>query len=97
MSIKPRFRTPFDSQYVKGCQTLLISARQHVYHIFTSIWGKLSWKLTLLVRSKILGLFHNVLTAHGKISLGNRENVPQPIQIQLFKKEKKIIQLLLHF
>ena len=35
MSPKPRFRTSFDNQQSKGTQTLLKSARQHFYHIFS--------------------------------------------------------------
>ena len=30
----PSFRTLFDSQHLKGCQTLPKSAQQHFYHIF---------------------------------------------------------------
>ena len=32
-SKKPCFRTPFDSQHIKGSQTLPKSAGQHFYHI----------------------------------------------------------------
>ena len=83
MSKKPRSRTPLASQHVKGCQTLLKFSRQHCYHIFSSLSGKLSRKISLLVICKILGLFVNTLTADGKYSLCNRENLPQTIQIEL--------------
>ena len=47
MSKKPSFRAPFDSRIVKGSQTLLESARQHFDHIYSSLWGRLSWKMSL--------------------------------------------------
>ena len=59
MSKKACFGTPFDSQHVKGIQTLVKSAWQHLYHIFFTFWGKWSWKLSLLVICEILGLFIN--------------------------------------
>ena len=34
ISKKTRFKTPFDSQHVKGSQTLFKSATKHFYHIF---------------------------------------------------------------
>ena len=37
MSKKPRFRTLSDSQHVKWSQTLVISVRQHFYHICSSL------------------------------------------------------------
>ena len=32
---KHRFRTPLDSQHVKGSQTFVKSAREHFHHIFS--------------------------------------------------------------
>ena len=37
---------------------------------------------------KISGLFVNTLTANGKYSLLNRDNLTEPIQMQLSKKQK---------
>ena len=37
MSKKPCFRTRFESQHVKGSQTLVKLASQHVYHFFLSL------------------------------------------------------------
>ena len=50
-----------------------------------------------LVICELLGLFANTLTANDKYILRNRENLPQPIHIQISKKQKKISQVLLHF
>ena len=54
---------------------------------------QLSWKKSLLAIWKILGLFVNTLTADNKESLVNRDNLTQPIQIQLSQKQKTISQL----
>ena len=87
MSKKPRFRTPFDSQHVKGSQTLVKSAWHQFYHIFSPLWAKLTWIISLLVICQILGHFRNTLTANEKYSLRNRELARQPIQMQLSKKQ----------
>ena len=34
MSEKPCLRTPFDSQHIKGSQTLVKPAREQFYHIY---------------------------------------------------------------
>ena len=39
MSKEVRFGTPFDSQHVKGSQTLVKSAWTIFYHIFHHSWG----------------------------------------------------------
>ena len=39
MPKKARFGAPFDSQHVKGIQTLVKSAWQHLYHIFFHLLG----------------------------------------------------------
>ena len=43
---------------------------------------KLSWKRSLLVIFKILGLFVNIMTAYEKYSLHTCDNLTQPIQMQ---------------
>ena len=82
------YRTPFDSQYIKGSQTLLKSARQHFYYIVSSVWDKLSWKMPLLVLLDMSGLSVNILTADDKYSVLNRENLPQLMEMQLSKNQK---------
>ena len=88
MTKKPRFRTPFDSKHAKRSEILLISARQQLRHFFQSLRGKWSTKISLLVISKILEAFVNTLTAYDKYPFCNSENLWQPIQMQLSKKEK---------
>ena len=88
MCKKAHFRTPFDSQYVKGCQTLLTSVRQHFHYISSLLSGKLSWKISLLMISEILGLIVNTLTVYAKYFPLSRKNVTQPIPMYLSNKPK---------
>ena len=46
------------------------------------------WKKSLLVIEKFLRLFVNTLTADDKHYLLNRENLTQPVEIQLSQKQK---------
>ena len=48
------------------------------------------WKKSLLVIHKILRLFANTLIVDDKHYLLNRDNLTQPIQMQLDQKQKKI-------
>ena len=50
---------------------------------------KFSRKMSLLVTHKSLSLFVNTLTADDKYSLLNKDNLAQPIQMQLSTKKKK--------
>ena len=88
MSKKSRFKGSFGKQHGKRAQTLLKFAWQHLYHIYWSLWMQLTCKKSLLVTCKILRLFPNTLSADGKYCLLNRDNLTQPIQMQLSRKEK---------
>ena len=46
------------------------------------------WKKSLLVIDKFLRLFVNTLAVDEKYYLLNRDNLAQPIQMQLFQKQK---------
>ena len=52
------------------------------------MWKQLSCKKSLLVICKILRLFVNTLSAVDKYSVLNRDNLIQPIQMQLSQKHK---------
>ena len=69
-------------------QKLLKSAEKYFYSTFSSCAAKLSKKKIFLVRSEILGLLVNMLTANYEYSSSNRENVPLPIQLFLSEKQK---------
>ena len=88
MSKRPYFRTRFGKQRVSVFETLLISAQHNYYRMFPSIYDKLSWKKSVLVRSEILGLFVNTLTAEYQYSRRNMQNLVQKLQTQLSQKGK---------
>ena len=88
MPEKPYFRTAFGNQIVNGKETLLKSAWHYYYPIFPWIWDKLSWKKSALVRSKILGLFLNTLTAEYMYSGRNMRTFTQQVQTLLSLKQK---------
>ena len=77
---KRRFGTGFDSQDVKVTRMLAKSPWGHFYHVFSSFWEKLIWKMSPLVLGKILGVFVNTLTADGKYPVQDCENLKLPIQ-----------------
>ena len=53
----------------------------------------MSWKKYVLVISKVLRMFVNILTADDKCFLLNRDNLRKPIQMQLSEKEKKFFEI----
>ena len=55
------------------------------------------WKKSLLVMHKILRLFVHPLTADDKYYLLNRDNLAQPIEMQISQKEKNISQFFFFF
>ena len=63
------------------CTALLLS-------YFPWIWDKLSWKKSALVRSKILGLFVNFLTAEYTYCRRNMQTFLQQVQTSLSLKQK---------
>ena len=87
MSKKPNLRTPFNNGHVEGSQTHVKSAWQHICQFFSWLWGRLTWKMFLLVICKILGYFVNTLNVHDKYCLGNGEILSQPVQMQLSNKQ----------
>ena len=55
------------------------------------------WKKSLLVIDKTLRLFVNTLTVDEKHYLLNRDNLTQPIQIQVSQKQKRFSQFFFAF
>ena len=85
---KSSFKGSFGKQHGKCAQTLLKCRGQQLYHIYWSVSRQLTCKKSLLVTCKISRLFPNTLSADGKYSLLNRDNLTQPIQMQLSRKQK---------
>ena len=82
------FRAPFGNQRVNQFQTPFKVESHHYYPFFAWISGKLSWKKTALLWSKILRLFANTFTADDKYSCRNMKNFRQEIQTLLSQKWK---------
>ena len=88
ISIKSRFKGSFKKQHGKRAQTLLKFAWQNLYHIYWLLWRQSTFKKSLLLICKISRLFLNTLSADGKYSLFNRDNITQPIQMEVSQKQK---------
>ena len=54
LTIQCRLKTPFDSQHVKPFQTLVKSSWEHFYHIFSSLWGEIIWKISPWLKFEII-------------------------------------------
>ena len=88
MPKKSRFRVSVKKQHGKCPQTLFTFEGQPLCHIYWSLGSQLSYKKSLLVIWKISNLVPNTLSADGKFSLLDRDNLTQRIQIQLSQKQK---------
>ena len=85
---KSRFRLPFQKEYGKRVSTLFKSERQHLRHIYWSTGRQFSGKKSLLVIWKSLRLLVNTMSAVDKCCVPNRDNLMQPIHMQLSQKLK---------
>ena len=88
MSKKSRFRGNFEKQLDKLAEVLFKSASEHLYLFHWSLPSQLSWKKSLWLTWKILGLLVNTLAADEKYPVLNRDNLTIPIQMQLSQKQK---------
>ena len=61
LTIQRRLKTSFDSQHVKRFQTPVKSSWEHFYHIFSSLWGEIIWKLSPWLKFEII----EFLLTHG--------------------------------
>ena len=89
-----RLRVPLNKQHGNRAQTLFKSERQQLYHIYWLLRTQLSLKKLQLVTCKILGLFVNTFTSCDKYFVLKRNNLTQPIQIQLSQKQKTFSEIL---
>ena len=92
MCKKSRFRLPFQKECRKRVSTLFKSERERLRHISCSRGRQFSGKKSLLVIWKSLRLFVNKTSAVDKCSVSNRENLLQPIHMQLSQKLKTFSQ-----
>ena len=97
MSKKSRFRGPFEELHGKRSQTLLKFAPQTLYLTHLPLVSQLSWKKSLLLTCKILGLLVNTLAADEKYLVLNRDKLTIPIEMHFSKKEKTFSELFATF
>ena len=83
LSKKRSFRTHFESQHLKGSQTLVKSVWGLFYQILSTLWENLIWKTSSLVICEILGVSVNTFTADGKYTVHDCGNLLLPIQRRL--------------
>ena len=83
LTIQHRLKTSFESQHVKRLQTLVKSSWEHFYHIFSSMWREIIWKISPWLKFEIIRLFVNTWTADYKYPIPDCENLSFPIQIKL--------------
>ena len=88
MSKKSRFKGYLDKEHDKRPEALLESASPQLYHIHRSLLSQLSWKKSLLLTCKILGLLVNTLIADEKYPVLTGDNLKIPIKMQLSYKQK---------
>ena len=88
LTIQRRLKTSFDSQHVKPFQTLVKSSWEHFYHIFSSLWGEIIWKISPWLKFEVMVLFVNTWTADYEYPVPDCENLSFPIQIQLSWERK---------
>ena len=85
---KSRFRLPLQKEHGKPVSTLFKSEREHLQHNYYSTGTQFSCKKSLLGIRQRLRLFLNTMSAVDKCSLPNRDNLMQPIHMQLSQKLK---------
>ena len=83
LSWQHSFRTSFHSEHVNGCQTLVKSTWKQFYHLFSSLWSEMIRKISPLLKSEILRVFVNTLTADDKDHVQDCEDLQLLVQMQL--------------
>ena len=92
-----RFRLPFQKEHRKRVSTIFKSERQHLRHISCSMGRQFSCKKSLLGTCQRLRLFVKTMLAVDKCFLRNRDDIMQPIHMQLSQKLKTFCSFILHF
>ena len=97
MCKKSRFRLPFQKEHGKRVSTLFKFEGQHLYDIYSLSGSQFSCKKSLLVRCKSLRLSVKTMSAVDKCCLTIRDNLVEPIHMQLSQKLKTFFSFILHF
>ena len=75
MPKKPRVKTLMHCQHVKGSEAPLKAARKYFCHVFLSFRKEIDSKISVLVVSKILRLFVNILPPNEMYCLSVKTSV----------------------
>ena len=89
---KSRFRLPFQKEHFKWVSTLFKSEQEHLRQNYFSTGTQFSSQKLLLVIWKSLRLSVNTTRAVDKCCLPKRDNLVQPIHMQLSQKVKNFSQ-----
>ena len=92
VSKKSHFRRPFHKQHGKRAQALFKSGSKQLFHFHRSLPRKLSWKKSLSLTWKNLGLLINTYAAYEKYLVLYGDNLTISIQMQLSHKQKTFSQ-----
>ena len=96
LTIQRRLKTSFDSQRVKLFQTLVKSWWKTFYHIFSSLWGEIIWKISPWLKFEIMGF----LLTHGlpitSILFRIVRNCPSLFKSSSLEKKKHFLRFLFH-
>ena len=90
---KSRFRLSFLNEHGKLVSTLFKFQRHHLYHIYWPTRRHFRCGKSLLVIYESLRLFLNTVGSVDKCSHPNRDNLTQPIHMQLSQKLKTFSRL----
>ena len=85
---KSHFRGSIEKQHIKCFKLLLKFEGQLLYPIYRSLENQFSYKKALLIICKIEKLFPKTLSADGKYSLLDIDNLTQRIKMRLSQKQK---------
>ena len=96
-SRRSRIKTLFGNQRVNMFQTPLKVSRHHYYPFFPWISGKLSWKKTALLWSKILRLFANTFMGMTSIHAAICRIFSNNFKRYYLKNGRLFLYFLLHF
>ena len=96
MCKRSHFRLPFQKEHGKLVLTLFNLERKHPYNIYWSTGRQLSSEKSLLVIWESLRPFLKTMSAVGKSSLPNRDNLMQAIHMQFSQKLKTFCSFILH-
>ena len=87
----------FQKEHGKGVSTHFKFEQQHLCHIYWSTGRPFSCKKSLLVICKSSRRFFHTMSSIDKCSLPNRDNLMQPIHMQLSQKLKTFCSFIFHF